>query len=346
MTTTDPAAANPCLRDPHDLSVVIRTMGTRNDRLEEALLCLAGQEETPHEVIVVMHRVPVDRQPDVGRLAGWAREVLHLNVRLMSVDEGFRGAPLAAGFAEATGCLVAFLDDDDHVVGDWSRKLLDVHRADPTIVPRIVVAHRDMAQAPLGGVYSTSRLTTPYPATFSWLGHFSRNGTPIHGFAVPTATVRRYGIEMDGSLEIVEDWDFLMAVTLRCGVMDVAGIAAIYHIDERAMRSNIPEEVWRSCEALVRSRLWAELERLLLVEAIVPRGMTQDVARLVLASESHGIPAPRNQSTWRQDTYLRLLTLYARNLGPVQTVVRPGSRLHSRLRRSIHRFGGYPVPMD
>jgi hypothetical protein len=273
------------------LSVVVRSQGARSQHLLEVLTCLAAQSDGDLEVVVVVHDGDPEAVGRVRALADLFDDEFGRRVRVLQVDGGRRGAPLAAGLAAARGEYAAFLDDDDHVTGNW----VETFRATARLAPGCVVRSRcgeqhlryvDDPEAVAEWV-ATSDFSVAFGTPWDFIWHIHENRTPIHAFAVPMASVRRLGITVDGVTPILEDWGFLLRISEVCGVRDTGEVTAVYQRWDAADRSHvvITPEVWSACRTLV-------LEGLNAGPLVIPKGEALRLAMLADPRRHFGPETP------------------------------------------------------
>lgn len=211
------------------LSVVVRTLGTRQDTLVDTLCCLAAQTDLDFEVVLVLHGS--GRQADVEELVATFEGNLAQRVRLVTCDGGGRGRPSNAGLRAAAGRYVAFLDDDDLVTADWVANFHDGARAQSGQVIRCWAAEqgrRRGAPGELAAHTATGALAPVYAAEFDLIRHLRQNETPFHCFAFPRALLD-LGFSFDENLTVCEDWQFLVRAASWCGVHDTERMTCVYN---------------------------------------------------------------------------------------------------------------------
>ena len=317
------------------LSIVMRTIGTRIVCLEEALTCLAGQTDRDFEVLIVGHRLDLERQIAVEQviedLPGWLRA----RVRLIRVYRGNRTAPLNEGFAAARGHYIAILDDDDIPLAHWvaAYRLLAAGDGSGRIL-RATPVRQDVRLVCTGGreaMRNTGPIERPYPSEFEMLDHLTANWTPNNCIAFPRGVFHDLHVRFDEDLTTTEDWDFLLRTASLVDVASSPSVTTIYRWWEEAAgssRSAHPKEEWRA-------NYQAILQKMDRAPMLLPAGGTRRLRWLI---ENRGSAAPVDFTTdprkqqlmeidklltstsWRLTAPLRLL---ARAFGaPRPTVLR------------------------
>ncbi|MEQ1698723.1 MAG: glycosyltransferase family A protein [Ilumatobacteraceae bacterium] len=262
------------------LSVIIRSQGGRGQHLLEALMCLAAQTDGDLEALVMVHDGDPGAIDRVEAVVDLFDDEFARRVRVIRVEGGQRGEPLARGLAAARGAYAAFLDDDDHVTGHW----VEAFRAGAVAAPGSVIRsqcgeqHYRYVTAPhaVAEWEATSAFSVTFGSDWDFIEHLYSNRTPIHCFAVPLATVHQLGVTVDGSTPILEDWGLLLRMAELCGVRDTGEVTAIYQRWAADDRSHvvITPDVWAACRTLV-------LEHLAATPMVVPRGAALRLVDLV-----------------------------------------------------------------
>lgn len=214
------------------LSVLVRTQGRRMATLLEALTCLAAQTDDDLEVLVLVHTPAAEVAAEVRQLVGVFAPEFAGRVHVHQVSDGGRARPLNLGIDVARGRYLAFLDDDDLVTADWAERFRMATERAPGRIIRSVTADRAVRRAeegemapytPLGG------LRMAHTPTFNVMEHFWQNRTPICSFAAPMDAVRVLGLRFDDQAAVLEDWSFLMELSVVCGVYDTEKVTSVYH---------------------------------------------------------------------------------------------------------------------
>ena len=240
------------------LTVIVRTQGTRSALLREALLCLAAQDCADFEVVVVAHDAGHEAQHELESDLGLVEAVLPGRVHLVHAGGGSRSRPVSVGLDHASGHYAAVLDDDDHVLADWVSTFHRLWVEAPGKVVRVGAAVRQtqvLRERSSGPRIAVSAPHPKYCDPWSFDDHLAENRTPFHAFAFPLFAVRDLGIHFDDSLDVVEDWDFLMRAAGALGVHETQKVTAIYNLGgQDASRSIVIEAQWRAVEDRVRER--------------------------------------------------------------------------------------------
>ena len=214
------------------LTVVTRTLGDRIESLRETLLCLSAQSCQDFEVLVVGHKLTLERQLNVERVISDLHESIRVRTHLVKVDKGERAAPLNAAFSRASGRYVAMLDDDDLVFGHWVETFKELHEKNPGKIQRSTAVSQvwdrvgsdaqSLATRCMGGYGSE------YPETFDLLDHLVQNRSPLHSLAFPRSVFSDLGFRFDDSLTTAEDWDFIVRVAPITGVACSTDVTCVY----------------------------------------------------------------------------------------------------------------------
>jgi GT2 family glycosyltransferase len=206
-----PLARTPLPTEARGLCI-IRTQGTRMELLAQAVASVRAQAVTFTPCIVVhgdaARRDFVDRwlQASTAAASGPAPIVLG------ATDAGRRrGYPCNVGLdhlAENADSfdLLCFLDDDDHLLPDFSARLLEALRAGDADL-----AFGQTNALPMRGEPFLQHQLLPAVALFH--GNFM----PIHSYIVRTEAVLAAKARFDETLHYLEDWDFLLQIVAAGG---------------------------------------------------------------------------------------------------------------------------------
>jgi GT2 family glycosyltransferase len=267
-------------RDRPFLSVLLRTQGTRMANLVEALTCLAAQDDSDFEVILLVHSPSPDTRLIVGELVEQHAAEFSSRVCVVAVQGGGRSRPLNVGLERARGSYIAFLDDDDLVTADWVSTFRQGSADAPGRIVRCIAADQAISRLEEGtqepNYVACGRLEMSRPATFDILEHFSANRTPNCSFAVPADPLRSFNVRFDEALPVMEDWQFLMRVAMLCGVFDTQKVTSIYHRWQggESTLESVPRQTWDDTHA----RILAEFDQ---TQLLLPPGSASRIASLV-----------------------------------------------------------------
>jgi FkbM family methyltransferase len=192
------------------LSVLVRTQGMRPEPLAVALESLVRQRCRDFELILLLHNPAPDASGRIAEAVDSFPRWLRDSTRVETVVGGGRARPLNFGLRLAAGRYVAVLDDDDLALPEW----VETFRQLATREPGKVLRAGALASDPRDRNHSFV-----YPIDFDFLEHVvGDNQTPCCALAFPLGVLRFLDIELDESLDLVEDWDLLLRVAPLAGV--------------------------------------------------------------------------------------------------------------------------------
>jgi len=178
-----------------DVSVIVRSMA--RPTLDAALASLADQRDAVIEVLVVA--AIGASHPALAASCGPHR------LRLLESGAGLhRSAAANAGLDAARGEWITFLDDDDRFEPDHVGDLLRAARAAPAanvITSYAKAVHREGEVAMVGQPFSLTQL-------------YERNFIHLSSALVSRSLVTQ-GMRFDQSLDVLEDWDFMLQLAQR-----------------------------------------------------------------------------------------------------------------------------------
>lgn len=213
---------------PCFLSIIIRTMGTRPELLDDALKSLLAQTCDDFEIVLVHHRPnggvcphPADDAPAalVGKI-----------VSVVSSRPG-RSSPLNDGLAAARGRYVAFLDDDDFALPHWVETFRDMARSAPGAIVRTRCYRQKWRMDRSGGArvaVARGPRELGWAETYDLDAHLLRNETPFMCFAFPRSVFSEEALTFDESLSTLEDWDVATRAALKGVVVSNPAATAVY----------------------------------------------------------------------------------------------------------------------
>lgn len=330
------------------LSVVTRTQGRRLDALRDVFATLMGQSSTDFEVLVLGHRLDVERQLLVERAIADNPAWLRDRIRLILVDHGDRSAPLNVGFAEARGRYVSILDDDDLVFGHWVETFSKLDAKMPGTILRARCVRQFSEIVHLSGhdvARTVSGFERLWPADFDIAAHLSMNFSPGLALAFPRSVFTDFGLRFDESMTTNEDWDFLLRALPLCGLTNSPEITSIYRwwTNRDASQQQHPKDEWDA------NRAWA-LKKIDTQPFLLPKGGTRRIRELY---EQNIAMAERDQQLERENEELRIaLAGFAQQQDPqhlrahLAAIYRSSSWRLTRPLRMISRIFGRPPTVD
>jgi hypothetical protein len=260
-----PAAELPYLRPGQTqkgpfLTVVVRTQGKRLHTLEGLLTALTGQSDTDFEVLVIGHKLSLERQIAVERTIEDCPEWLRAQSRLLLVDGGNRTRPLNEGFAAATGDYIVILDDDDTPFGHWVEVFHNLAEKMPGRMLRAVSIRQRVANVTIDGRMGLRTIGPPekiFPPEFDYISHLRMNHTPGLSVAFPRGVFHDLGLRFDETLTTTEDWDFIMRAAPIVGTACSPEITSIYHWWEQdeSSRTIHGQEEWDRNHARILQKM-------------------------------------------------------------------------------------------
>ncbi|WP_221936762.1 glycosyltransferase family A protein [Skermania sp. ID1734] len=292
-----------CSDHTHFLTVLLRTQGDRLNCLQDALLCLAAQTDRDFDVICLVHNAEPESLLAVHALVASVPQWLRERIRVVEVNGGTRARPLNAGVEEARGSYIAVYDDDDLLFADWVEQFHTAAKAAPRRIIRACVVTQQIEPAMWrsgAGLRSISLPEGTYPASFDPLDHFRQNRSPFMSLAFPRELFSVFGLRFDQTLDVCEDWDFLLQASQLCGVEQAEAITAIYRRWNGGTHSAVThsESVWRSNEKRIIAKLASS-------PVMLPTGsahrLHRDVPETVVetVADSAQLEAILNSTSWR-----------------------------------------------
>lgn len=233
------------------LTVVMRTQGTRAQSLREAFLCLTAQEDMDFEVILIGHKVPQENRKKLQQILDELPPVMQERLRYYPLDTGGRAEPINFGFEKARGQYVAVFDDDDILTADWVSSFKRIYKRAPGAILHTYAVGQDWKfVTPRGkaGLRAISAFDKRFCTDFSWKKQLHTNYCPLMSLAFPTYVYKKMGQRFDISLEVTEDWDFLLRTASFCGVENEASVTAVYRLWKNASNSYTKHgaDYWRA----------------------------------------------------------------------------------------------------
>ena len=260
------------------LTIVTRTQGKRQGTLRDMLMCLAGQTCQDFELLIALHKC---QEPMAVRalVQAFPRSFAD-RVRFIECAEGNRVVPLNAALAHARGDHLAFLDDDDLVLGHWVETFSKLSLEAPGMLLRAGCTRQEVRTHtghPASGVAVAASWFIPFPLTYDPLEHLLHNQTPFMSVCFPAKVFRELGMRFDEALTTTEDWDFTTRAAMICGVHGAPWITAIYRLwtDSETSHTEHGEAEWKRNYQRILDRLDAG-------PILLPAGSARRIRELVV----------------------------------------------------------------
>ena len=267
VSTANYHVAKQATCDAPQVSIVTRTQGKRSWGVTDVLACLSNQTCPDFELVLVAHNAA---QADFDALIAQveaAETALDLGGRItiVKLDGGGRSHPLNVGFACARGNLVSIIDDDDLMLDTFVQTMVEGAEQHPASMLYAHVytqtwelrpeesAKGESAMRP----FPVSDLSTQYCHAPNTVEQFTENHAPIQGWAFPRYVFSQVGIQFDESLEVLEDWNFIMRASNVCGYAVVPQPVAIYRFwyNEQSSHTLHDEDFWRNAKQNLQEAL-------------------------------------------------------------------------------------------
>ncbi len=199
--------------------VLIRTIGRPS--LLAAVASVVSQSFSGWEIIVV--------NAGGGALAAFPPALADKVAVVLEPGELLgRSAAANALLNAARGRYAVFLDDDDQLLPDHLRKLVDALEADTALVAAYSDVQASMSPVP-GAVNSAVYI---YQQDFDWGLLQFQNYLPIHSVMFRLQAARLpVACSFDEGLELFEDWDFWLQLAAKGVFRRVPGVSALYAMD-------------------------------------------------------------------------------------------------------------------
>ncbi|MHB8646324.1 MAG: methyltransferase domain-containing protein [Thermomicrobiales bacterium] len=238
------------------VSILIRTQGTRNELLMEALFAAYAQDSDDYEIVVCFHN-PDDAD---GTLLQRVRDLvsslpvaLRRRIRMIVCTGVGRSAPLNALFEDARGAYLTVLDDDDllfprHV--STIAKGVEQYGIGPMFqtfaVQRMVDVRKEKPRSPEFGFTAISALepkrpTATYPYTVEsiemlWAKPFDplkqqyANAVHVSCFIIPKRLIEQTHLRFRNDFDYGEDWQFWMEASQVLNVVTLPEITGVQNV--------------------------------------------------------------------------------------------------------------------
>jgi hypothetical protein len=228
-----PPAGSPPL-----VSVIVRTMG--RPTLPRALECIARQAYRPLEVVLV----------DASGTGAGVKPFEDIPISFVQRGRLARAQAANAGLDAASGDLIAFLDEDDEIEASHFESLVEALAADSAA--RVAYSQTKLLDA-------AGRFQRVFGGPFDRMALFRSNYLAIHAVAFDRTLVTE-GARFDESLEVFEDWDFWLQLSMRTAFAFTGQPTAIYHAATGASGAGAGPNLDRATVLAHRERLMRKWE--------------------------------------------------------------------------------------
>jgi hypothetical protein len=265
------------------LTVVLVAGGSETD-LIDVLTCLAAQDDPDFEVLIACGR---DRSvaDTVGSVidtfapefAGWVRPI----------ERDQTSASFERAVHQARGRYISVLRDDQVVSADWVSEF----RAGAAGAAGRAVRCRGTTQlhvrdAPRQALRAITGFESVTPVDFELLGHLHTNGTPFGTFAAPRGAVETLRLPRVDDVGEVDEWEFVMRLTSRTGVVSRAAVTSGRRVLAGSTRAQ--ETTAAAVDRLV--------ERLDATPLLLPSGSVGRLVALTRAAEDNQLASASDRA--------------------------------------------------
>lgn len=290
------------------LTVVTRTQGNRPQSLNEFLTCMMGQTDRDFELLIVGHKLTIDRQITVEQAIEDLPEWMRSKTRLIRVDHGNRTHPLNVGFSEAKGQYIAIHDDDDLPMGHWVESFRKASVANPGRILRCVSVILPVDRIETGGfdaVRATGSFIRQFPAEFDYFVHLRMNQSPNNTIAFPRGIFEDLNLSFDEELTTTEDWDLILRAASLVDVSSLPEITGIYQWADGNSSTVHSQEEWGLNERRIIHKLNSRPLLLPAGSVVKLRSLQEERDHLRLSLDSRQTEIQYIDSSPRKDELLR-----------------------------------------
>lgn len=235
-------------------SVIVRTLGQRPNSLAETLASLAAQTYDNFETLVVVHQQPEILEKVEASLVKKNRPE---RTRFLNVTGGGEGRPMNVGIDQAVGDYVCCLDDDDLAYSNHLQEFANGIASAPGTIIRTITECQNWTTA---GGDEPKRLIgkkeQTFASQFDFLAHLHHNETPNCSVAFPRLALHKLQLRFDETLEVLDDWDFLMRAAMLLGVTSIPTPTALYRrLDNGNAFTRVAPDIWQTTHKLIQNKL-------------------------------------------------------------------------------------------
>ena len=210
------------------LSVIVRTQGKRNECLQLTFDSLNKQVNHNFEIELICHKISDENKKKLKDLIETQPIDLRKKIRVHSVEDGNRTAPLNYGFSVSRGQYIAVLDDDDFASDNWVEEFYKASLHHNGQILHSYVEEQFWHFDEKKNLVKNKIEKQVYCEKFSIHSQLEFNRCPINGLAFPSYVFKKLFITFDETLTTNEDWDFFMRTSFVTGVFDIEKVTAIY----------------------------------------------------------------------------------------------------------------------
>lgn len=250
-------------KDSIFLSVIMRTQGKRIDELRECFLCLEAQTDDDFEIILICHKVTEENVQKVKTVIEEQSDRLNKKILFLELNEGTRATPINYGISYARGRYFAIYDDDDILFDNWVESFhIAAEENEGKLLHAFTFSQKWEKNNKTGYGKGLAAIAAPVPQfceSFNLIRQFSINKCPLMSIAFPTFLFNEYGIIFDETLDVTEDWEYIMRVAPICGVYDIKDVTSIYRLWTNSENSYSlhNQKVWDDIYSRIRERIFS-----------------------------------------------------------------------------------------
>lgn len=243
--------------DNQTISVVIRTMPTREAFLDKCLFILSGQTHHNIEPIVVAQQLNVEDSLEKIQaiVEKWRDFFPKIHFLYHTASHDARARSLNLGMNYAHGRYLAFLDDDDKLYPHHYAQLIE-----GLATSQFAWAYSDVMQANYNADGQLiARLPTFKRDAYSFVQHLKGNFIPIHAFVMDRQRVSPDVGQINEALDRNEDYDFLIRLAFKHQPLYIADFSAEYCFHGK--NTNMLANAQLAIQIATQKDVWANSEK-------------------------------------------------------------------------------------